>query len=232
MLANNFYYPAHYELLRNDLLFFNRLYAFPNKPTITNDCKIILDSGAFHMHKAKKPINEQYAIKLIEHYKKYSHLDNVYCITADTPKNFSKSLQLTEMMITEIKSICPVLHNSQKGCIDLFSLKKQIKIYSIICQDRFIALSNNDLSPEIQKKELKYIIEMAKDYFKHFHVFGAGFSAQNVLSWKNTGADSVDSIGYYTDALKGVVWNSAYSDCDTFKNMSLKNLKEANRLCC
>jgi hypothetical protein len=228
---SNFYYPAHHELLRNDLLKFNRLYAFPSKPTVTKDCKIILDSGAFHLYKAKKQLNDKYIERLITHYNHYSGLHNIYCIAADTIGSITASIDKAKMMQEQINNICPVLHNLGKGCIDLFSLKKQIKIYSQFCNNRFIAMGNNDLDSTKQHKEIKYIADMAKSYFQHFHVFGAGYSAQDVLNWKKTGADSVDSIGYYTDALRGVVWSGDYSEQDNFKSMSLKNLKEANKLC-
>jgi len=227
---NNFYFPAHHEKLRDQNLEFNRLYAYPSVPSI-NDKKIILDSGAFHMHKARKKIDSAYVGALVKHYKKYQHLENVYCIAADTPKNFNKSLEITRLMLQSIPLLCPVLHNPKKHKIDLFSIKKQIKAYAALCSNRFIALSNNSLDIYRDFESIKHCVQLAKNEFRHVHIFGAGYTADEVKKWQETGADSVDSIGYYTDASSGVALDGDYSKARGFLELSLKNLLELNRLC-
>jgi hypothetical protein len=228
---NNFYYPAHYDALREQNLAFNRLYAYPSKPTITPNHKIILDSGAFHMHKARKPITTEYVRRLIEHYKPYMNMPNVYCIAADTPKNFSKSIDVTLRMLEYIPNICPVLHNTKKGCVDIFNIKKQVNKYAERCSNRFIAMSNNRLDISRDFSDIRYCVQFAKKHFKHVHIFGAGYTPAQVKLWQDTGADSVDSIGYYTNAQYGVVLSENYSKDDDFKSMSMKNLLYLNSLC-
>jgi len=233
---NNFFYPAHHYALRDYLLEYNRLYAYPNTPTITDSHKIILDSGAFHMHKAKKPINVKYADKLLKHYEKYIAYKNVYCICADTPKNPYKTKQLLDYMLKSNPLICPVIQNPcKRNQIDLYGIIKQIKLYKSMCSSRFIAMSNNsiDIFNNSNMNALKFIVNEAKKYFEHFHFFGAGYNYFDVLQWKKTGCDSIDSISYYTDAKHGLQWQQGSdklaSSGKKFIELSLENLKIANK---
>jgi hypothetical protein len=229
---SNFYYPAHHNKLRDYLLEYNRLYAYPNIPTVTNEHKIILDSGAFHMYKAKKPVTIEYADKLLEHYEQFKTYSNIYCICADTPKNPYKTKKLLEYMLKENPLVCPVLHNPSDKGFDAFSIKKQIENYSELCSDRFIAMSRSklDINSDKALNTLKFITKIVKKYFKHFHIFGAGYNHNEVLRWRKTGCDSIDSISYYTDAEYGESWDFNYDGSGDFIPLSLANLMEANRV--
>ena len=229
---SNFYYPAHHNKLREYLLGYNRLYAYPNAPSITNEHKIILDSGAFHMYKARKPMTIEYADKLLKHYEQFKGLGNVYCVCADTPKNPYKTKKLLEYMLKQNPLTCPVLHNPSNKGFDAFSIKKQIDEYSKICSDRFIAISRSqlDINSNNTLNTMKFVVGLAKKHFKHFHVFGAGYNQYEVMRWRKTGCDSIDSISYYTDAECGDSWNSNYDGSCDFISLSIANLTEANRI--
>lgn len=214
--------------LKRELLDFNRLYAYPNEPDI-NDKMVILDSGAFHLSKSGKRMDDKYIDSLATHYKRFHQFKNVHCIAPDTFKNPFDSMRKYKEFKEKYPniSICPVIQ-SKSSNIDIFDIKKQIKFYD---DHEFICFSNNKFDPVKQKQELKYIRGLIPDK-TWVHVLGAGYSHNNVKDWVKLGYNSIDSVSYYTDAESKIKWvkNSYNTEPSVyeFKKTALFNAKIAN----
>jgi len=197
---------AHKSL---DLRDFDRLYAYPNKPDLSGDCLVILDSGAFALSKSKHKMDERYMHDLAEHYSQYMIRNHVYAIAPDVFKNSYKSIQQFQYFIEKYPDIqvAPVIQFFS-STIDLFNAKKQIDKYSTLSNSKLVCISNNSFCPINQYRELSYIVSCIRQKFNDVwvHVLGAGYSHNNVKDWLKTGVNSVDSISYYTDAQYNLAW--------------------------
>lgn len=218
--------------LEPELSGFDRLYAYPNLPIITDDHMIILDSGAFALSKKKQKMDQAYFEKLAEHYSWYVKHDNVYFVAPDV----FKSAELSMRQFVEFKAICdidvaPVIQFSEPS-VDLFSAKKQIKFYKAHCQPRMVCISNHKFDISKEADNIAAVVNMIKEAFGDIkiHVLGAGFNSYDVAMWQSTGITSMDSISYYTDAPKHK-WQfgkaSLEPSNDSFKITALHNAKTA-----
>jgi len=223
--------------LSSDLLHYNRLYAYPNIPEISDTPIIILDSGAFALSMRKGYMDAEYIEKLAAHYQGYDHLDNIYCVAPDVFKNpYISMKQYKDFVEKYTINAVPVLQFSSPQP-DLFKVKKQIDFYHRLNEDiKMMCLSNHKFNPVKQYKELQFIVNIIRETFNEnilIHVLGAGYNHLDVLDWLKIGVDSLDSISYYTDAQQHQKWVKGsykveHSDLP-FKDLALLNLKIANQ---
>lgn len=219
--------------LEPELSNYDRLYAYPNLPNITNDKMIILDSGAFGLSCSGKKMTDEYIKNLGEHYLKYMQ-DNVFCIAPDVFKNPTLSIRQFEYFKTLYKdlNVSPVIQFTEPVA-DIFSAKKQIKVYSTLCNPKMICISNHKFNVIKQTSALQRICKMIRDAFGDIkiHALGAGFNYQDVSNWMKTGITSMDSISYYTDAKSKQEWVRGQSSITpsalNFKELALKNAQLA-----
>ena len=211
---------------------FDRLYAYPNSPNITNNHMIILDSGAFALSCKKQSMDDEYIKNLAAHYETYRDYENLYFIAPDVFKFPVLSMKQYEYF----KSFCdvdvaPVLQFSSPTA-DLFTAKKQINFYKQFGKPRLICISNHQFNIDNQSSNIRHIVNMVHQAFGDIkiHVLGAGFNSLDVAKWMATGVTSMDSVSYYSDAPHHK-WQfgkaTVEASNDNFKETALCNAKIA-----
>ena len=220
--------------LNPEILAYDRLYAYPSLPVITDGQLIILDSGAFALSFKKQRMDEAYIAKLAAHYEAYRDFKNVYFVAPDVFKYPELSMRQFEYF----KTLCdvdaaPVLQFKTPNA-DLFSAKKQINFYRTFGNVRMICLSNHKFDIDKQAGNIQRILEMIRSAFGDIkiHVLGAGFNSLDVAKWMATGVTSMDSISYYSDAPRHKwVFGSAslQASNDGFKQTALYNAQIARK---
>jgi hypothetical protein len=212
---NRFVLPVP-QWLRGKFLDKTRLYAYPVEPEAA--CErgfVILDSGAFALSMRGESMTNAYMENLNLHYAKYSSpaFGDVVCTAPDVfldPKQTMANFAYWRNM--DYVHVSPVLQCSKKRKITLYELQKQIDFYARYCRElRFIALSNPSLRAvqcdAVAVRELLNMIRCAWDGI-WIHNFGAGWDGDDVKRWLAMGFDSIDSIAYYTDAEKRLIWSA------------------------
>lgn len=220
--------------LRNKLIDFSRLYAFPAKPErkLPDHPKgfIILDSGAFAQSRsnAANRMDAQYIEQLADHYRLYATgQDRYHCIAPDVYLDPDASMQNFEDWMRVHPTVAPVIQSTKKFHYDLPAIRTQAEFYAPYQPD-FVCFSNPGLRA-YQKDGITNIVDMIRDITgaHHIHHFGAGWDRADIVSWNRIGQfDSMDSIAYYTT-------RTAFADSKIRDRISLAihNAHLANLIC-
>lgn len=196
---------------------FPRLYAFPRKPASPPaESFVILDSGAYGLHQQGRTMDERY-MRLLARYYAARTGPQVVGIAPDVFLNPRQSLANFRAWVHAGRPpVAPVLQCSRFKRLDLFDLLKQSDVYlryrhqiPTLCGHPFLAFSN----PGLKAREcgvLPRLTERIRNAWGDvwIHNLGAGWSPRDIQEWAALGCfDSIDSIAYYTDAQRGLLWS-------------------------
>lgn len=222
--------------LRNKLLEYNRLYAYPTVPELEQINKfIILDSGAFGLSKLNKEIDKAYMFRLNQHYLKFGASDK-FPIIAVAPDVFLNPIKTIENFeYWQKKGYCrvsPVLQASENKKLDYNLFKFQVDFYKKYSND-FILFSNPSMTAiDMINQDVERIFTYIKDSgFKWIHILGAGWFPTDIRNYNRIkNFDSLDTIAYYTSAQQEKEsWDKSLKSDDWIEK-SLKNAKYGNYL--
>lgn len=192
------------DFLRGELLHASRLYAYPTLPELppATDGLILLDSGAFHLSKAKKRMDAVYMEKLAAHYEQFQG-ERIYAVAPDEFLNPKQTLKNWEYWHAcgYPADVVPVLQCTRKGTYDWKAIQEQALVYKEYSPD-FICFSNPGLRCLEKTELLREMMSRVRRITgaKHLHNLGAGWDIQDICAWRDSGIfDSIDSISYYTE---------------------------------
>jgi hypothetical protein len=219
---------------------FNRLYAFPRKPDpAPSDGFCILDSGAYGLHQQGMVMDKIYVHKLASFYRSRVS-ENVFAIAPDEFLNPTVSKQrFANWQDRYGIPVVPVIQFKRIKRLDLYAMLQQSAFYlgyrDVIptWQGRpFIAISNPGLRAFDCKSLAEGIKVLRRDWGDVWlHNLGAGWSPEDIRRWRDLDCfDSMDSIAYYTDALRGLRWSHTgiAADPDSpFPELALHNAQIA-----
>ncbi len=199
--------PHH---LRGKLLDLPRLYAFPAEPELPPpaDGFIILDSGAFAA--GGKALGKTHAERLYMHYRKFA-AERVVCIMPDTLFDYQQTLKMWRWWLRTYPDVrvAPVVQCERRGDAGVYSTMqsmaefgKHVDKWPRLFGRPFIAWSNSFmLGLDALERGVKTSITIVRRYAPGawIHVLGAGWDVADMRAWLvEIGADSVDTIAYYT----------------------------------
>lgn len=201
-----FVFPVPTYLL-GKMFFAARLYAYPTIPEILETTPkspfVMLDSGAFHLAKAKKgylAMDEAYMSKLALHYEKYKG-ERIYRIAPDVFLNPRQTIKNWERWHKNgyPADIVPVIQCEKKKRYSWKIIYEQTEVYRE-WQCPIVCFSNPGMRAHESPELLSEIITMIRERTgaQHIHNLGAGWDVEDVREWRRQGIfDSIDSISYY-----------------------------------
>ena len=199
----------------DEYLTYDRLYAFntksPHIPEHSDNTFVILDSGAFHLDKAKKSMDAIYIAQLMSFYRVHGVNPNTYCIAPDVVGSAKKSMEQYAQYNSLALNInlVPVLQLPRKQ-VDLTLLKKQCEFYTVY-KPKMLAFANNFGRAEFSNTpSLQSAHKLIRYYFDNtwIHVLGAGYDCQDAVNWLQIGFNSCDSLSYFISAQAKEAWRS------------------------
>lgn len=103
--------------------------------------------------------------------------------------------------------VYPVIQMRRREQIDLYTAARQAQFYG---RHDVVFFSNPFLTASQAKRAcVRELFAVLREYTRcrRLHVLGAGWTPEDVAGWRELGADSIDSIAWYTDAQAGKVWH-------------------------
>ncbi len=209
--------------LRGKFLGHHRLYAYPSEPELpTGDEFVILDSGAFWLSKAggrSGGMSQAYMHCLAEHYAKYQTSDAaLVCVAPDVYGNPEQTMRQWAWWHSEgLPQVAPVIQFTQKH-LDHNEVSIAIRqcAYYRAWSPEFVLVSNLCVPGIRAAQGMPLILSVVQKVLhpRWIHVFGAGWSPEDIRAWREIGPDSIDSIAYYTAAQEGQSWDGDPPDAD------------------
>lgn len=102
--------------------------------------------------------------------------------------------------------VYPVIQMRRREQIDLYAAIRQAQFYG---RQDVVFFANPFLSAaKAQRACVRELFSVLREHTqcRRLHVLGAGWSPEDIAGWRELGADSIDSIAWYTDAEASNVW--------------------------
>ena len=153
-------------------------------------------------------MSKVYIHRLAEHYQRYAG-ERVYCVAPDeylNPYQTMQNWQWWQETAADVP-IVPVIQFERVKMLDLFIAMKQARFYAPY-QPQFLAIS----TPATRAMESRAMIQICATVRRitgvtWLHNLGAGWSPSDIAEWRDLNCfDSIDSISYYQDAMRGWRW--------------------------
>jgi hypothetical protein len=90
--------------------------------------------------------------------------------------------------------------------IDLYTALRQAQFYG---KQDVVCFANPFLTArQARRKNVHELFALLREsmHCRRLHVLGAGWTPEDIAGWRELGADSIDSIAWYTDAQEKKVW--------------------------